>query len=192
MTLSLLDKIDAVLPQTQCGECQYDGCRPYAEALASGQDTPNHCPPGGIKTLRALGSLLNIKVDVYESEVAQATRPPSLAIIREDHCIGCTKCISACPVDAIVGSAKHMHTVIEQECTGCGLCVEPCPVDCIDMIPDKALNFNKDLARNRYEQKRLRAGISDIKKTNDNQETKKKYILEAIKRSSARRGQDHE
>ncbi|WP_336368521.1 electron transport complex subunit RsxB [Marinobacter sp. C2H3] len=129
---ALVDDIDALLPQTQCGQCGYPGCRPYAEAIADG-DAINKCPPGGDSAIAALADLLDVEPQPLDAEhgVAQARR---VAVIREDECIGCTKCIQACPVDAILGAAKHMHTVIEQECTGCDLCVEPCPVDCIDMI----------------------------------------------------------
>ena len=125
----LVDQIDSLLPQTQCG---FPGCRPYAEAIAQGEAI-NKCPPGGESTIKAMADLLDVEPQPLDAEhgVEQAKR---VAVIREDECIGCTKCIQACPVDAILGAAKHMHTVIESECTGCDLCVEPCPVDCIDMI----------------------------------------------------------
>ncbi|MFV8570918.1 electron transport complex subunit RsxB [Marinobacter sp. SBS5] len=128
----LVDQIDSLLPQTQCGQCGYPGCRPYADAIAEG-DAINKCPPGGESTIKALADLLDVEPQPLDAEhgAEQAVR---VAVIREDECIGCTKCIQACPVDAILGAAKHMHTVIESECTGCDLCVEPCPVDCIDMI----------------------------------------------------------
>jgi electron transport complex protein RnfB len=128
----LVDQIDGLLPQTQCGQCGYPGCRPYAEAIANG-DTINKCPPGGQSTVEALADLLD--VDAVPLEAGAEEEPvKKIAYIREDECIGCTKCIQACPVDAILGAAKQMHTVIESECTGCDLCVEPCPVDCIDML----------------------------------------------------------
>lgn len=127
--MSLINVIDALLPQTQCAKCGYDGCRPYAVALAEGDDI-NKCPPGGDETLHALASLLNKPVIPLAEEAILA----KVAFIREDECIGCTKCIQACPVDAIVGAAKLMHTVIAKECTGCDLCVVPCPMDCIDML----------------------------------------------------------
>ncbi|MDX1801385.1 MAG: electron transport complex subunit RsxB [Marinobacter sp.] len=128
----IVDQIDSLLPQTQCGQCGFPGCRPYAESIAAG-DAINRCPPGGEATIKALADLLDVEPQPLDAEhgVEQAQR---VAVIREEECIGCTKCIQACPVDAILGAAKHMHTVIEQECTGCDLCVEPCPVDCIDMI----------------------------------------------------------
>lgn len=128
----LTDQIDSLLPQTQCGQCGFPGCRPYAESIADG-GAINKCPPGGESTINALADLLGVEPQALDAEhgVEQAVR---VAVIREDECIGCTKCIQACPVDAILGSAKHMHTVIGTECTGCDLCVEPCPVDCIDMV----------------------------------------------------------
>ncbi|WP_076536412.1 electron transport complex subunit RsxB [Shewanella sp. UCD-KL21] len=128
----IVDQVEALLPQTQCGQCGYPGCRPYAEAIANG-DNINKCPPGGTATMEKLASLMGVDPEPL-NEVAQET-VKKVAYIREDECIGCTKCIQACPVDAILGAGKLMHTVITKDCTGCDLCVEPCPVDCIDMIP---------------------------------------------------------
>lgn len=128
----IAEQINALLPQTQCGQCGYPGCRPYAEAIAAG-DKINKCPPGGEATIHALAELLEVEPEPLDAE--EGEQPPLVAYIREDECIGCTKCIQACPVDAILGAARQMHTVIVSECTGCDLCVEPCPVDCIDMIP---------------------------------------------------------
>ncbi|QQP86976.1 electron transport complex subunit RsxB [Entomomonas asaccharolytica] len=162
--MQLINLIDALLPQTQCTKCGYQGCKPYAEAIANG-DAINKCPPGGEETINALAALLDKPVIA----LAEERSPAQLAYIREAECIGCTKCIQACPVDAIVGAAKLMHTVIETECTGCELCVAPCPVDCIDIIPlpkqlvaltgDSALTeeqrvtkqLRRDHARNRFE-----------------------------------------
>ena len=127
----IADQIESLLPQTQCGQCGYPGCRPYAEAIANG-DEINKCPPGGEATIAALADLLGVEAKPLD---AAQESVPSVAFIREEECIGCTKCIQACPVHAILGSAKHMHTVIASECTGCDLCVEPCPVDCIEMRP---------------------------------------------------------
>ena len=132
----ILDKIDAVLPQTQCGQCSYPGCRPYAEAIANGEADINRCPPGGETVILALADLLGVEPKPLDEEVGEE-KPKTVAVIDEVVCIGCTLCIQACPVDAILGAAKQMHTVIESECTGCDLCVEPCPVDCIDMVPVK-------------------------------------------------------
>ncbi|HEB98781.1 MAG TPA: electron transport complex subunit RsxB [Thiotrichales bacterium] len=132
----IVDQINAILPQTQCGQCGFAGCRPYAEAIAAGEAEINRCPPGGEAVMRALADLLGRDpVPLDESRGEQKEK--QVAVIDEQLCIGCTLCIQACPVDAILGAAKHMHTVIEEECTGCELCVEPCPVDCIHMVPVK-------------------------------------------------------
>ena len=128
----IVERIDSLLPQTQCGQCGHPGCRPYAEAISNGEPI-NKCPPGGQATIDALADLLDVEAVPLDSEHG-IEQEKKVAYIREAECIGCTKCIQACPVDAIVGSAKHMHTVITSECTGCDLCVEPCPVDCIDML----------------------------------------------------------
>jgi len=129
----IVDQINAILPQTQCGQCGYPGCKPYAEAIANGEPI-NKCPPGGEAGIHALADLLDVEpIDLDDEHGEEDVR--KVAVIREDECIGCTKCIQACPVDAILGAAKLMHTVIGSECTGCDLCVEPCPVDCIDMVP---------------------------------------------------------
>lgn len=130
--MSLIQRIDALLPQTQCGKCGHPGCKPYAEGIAAGEAI-NRCPPGGDETIAALSRLLDVPVLHLDTERGEA--PAQVAFIREAECIGCTKCIQACPVDAIVGASKLMHTVIVDECTGCDLCVAPCPVDCIDMLP---------------------------------------------------------
>jgi electron transport complex protein RnfB len=129
----VVDQIDAILPQTQCGQCGHPGCRPYAEAIAAGEEH-NKCPPGGEQTIQELSDLLGRDFLPLDEEHGEED-VKRVAYIREDECIGCTKCIQACPVDAIIGAAQKMHTVIEDECTGCDLCVEPCPVDCIDMVP---------------------------------------------------------
>jgi electron transport complex protein RnfB len=130
----IVDQIDALLPQTQCGQCGHPGCRPYAQAIADGEEI-NKCPPGGQATINALADLLDVEAPSLDAAEGDQSAIKKVAFIREDECIGCTKCIQACPMDAILGAAKHMHTVIADECTGCDLCVEPCPVDCIDMIP---------------------------------------------------------
>ena len=125
----LVDQIDAILPQTQCGQCGFPGCKPYAEAIANGEAEINQCPPGGMEGVQRLADLLGREVKARDAE----EKPKAVAIIDENTCIGCTKCIQACPVDAIVGASKHMHVVIEPLCTGCELCVPACPVDCIVM-----------------------------------------------------------
>jgi len=132
----LADQINELLPQTQCGQCSYPGCRPYAEAIANGAAEINRCPPGGETTIIALADLLDREPLPLSEEVGEE-KAPMVAIIDEQTCIGCTLCIQACPVDAILGAAKQMHTIIESECTGCELCIEPCPVDCITMEPIK-------------------------------------------------------
>jgi electron transport complex protein RnfB len=128
------DDIDALLPQTQCTRCGYTGCRPYAEAIADGSAAINQCPPGGAATIDALGSLLHRK-PLPLNPVNGIEGPTLVAQIDEDICIGCAKCLPPCPVDAIIGARKQMHTVVAELCTGCELCIAPCPVDCIKMVP---------------------------------------------------------
>ena len=130
MPIDLTERLDRLLPQTQCGQCGFPGCRPYAEAMARGEAGTDHCPPGGDAGARALALALDVPVRPYDRSRG-AQKPAQVAVIVEADCIGCTKCIQACPVDAIVGAAKHMHTVIEPLCTGCELCIPACPVDCI-------------------------------------------------------------
>lgn len=138
----LVEQIDNLLPQTQCGQCGYPGCKPYAEAIANGDDI-NKCPPGGEATIKQLADLMGVDAIPLDSAHGEED-VKKVAFIREDECIGCTKCIQACPVDAIMGASKVMHTVIIDECTGCDLCVEPCPVDCIDMVPLSDTNWKWD------------------------------------------------
>lgn len=128
----LADKIDAILPQTQCGQCGYPGCRPYADAIASGEADINLCPPGGEEGIQKLADLLGVEFKPFGGDLQP--KPKAVALIDENICIGCTLCLQACPVDAIMGAAKQMHTIIASECTGCELCVAPCPVDCISMV----------------------------------------------------------
>lgn len=130
----VVEKINALLPQTQCGQCNYPGCRPYAEAIASGEADINQCPPGGEAGVRALAELLGREPKPLDAAHG-VEQPARIAFILEEFCIGCVKCIQACPVDAIVGAPKRMHTVIPELCTGCDLCLPPCPVDCIEMRP---------------------------------------------------------
>ena len=203
--MSLVKQIDALLPQTQCGECSYAGCMPYAEALAAGTASIDRCPPGGVNTLIGLGKLLNIDPTPYLDSVQANTRPHAVAVIREAECIGCTKCIKACPVDAIIGTAKMMHAVITHECTGCGLCVEPCPMDCIDIVSQPEPSYNPDTARVRfvarqtrllrdehqkqqlYRQKRRLIAETEAKNSVDEIKAKQDYILQALARVKARK-----
>jgi len=132
----VVERIDALLPQTQCGQCGYPGCRPYAEAISKQEADINQCPPGGEAGIRALADLLGCETKPLNPENGEE-KPKTVVVIDELHCIGCTLCIQACPVDAIVGATKLMHTVITSECTGCNLCLPPCPVDCIDIVEVK-------------------------------------------------------
>jgi len=136
VTKTLADQIEDLLPQTQCTKCGYPACRPYAEAIANGEAPINQCPPGGIEGVRRLASLTGHPV-IPINPANGVERPRPVAFIDESLCIGCTLCIQACPVDAIMGAAKQMHTILPSLCTGCDLCVAPCPVDCIAMIPNR-------------------------------------------------------
>ena len=153
---SLVNEIDAILPQTQCGKCSFPGCKPYATAIAEGRADINQCPPGGEEGIRKLAQLLGVATKPLNPDNG-AIKPRSVAFINEQICIGCALCLPACPVDAIVGAAKQMHTILTSECTGCELCIAPCPVDCISMLPlpeeiptDKWQDL-ADAARMRYE-----------------------------------------
>src|SRR5512134_1771645 len=150
--VALADAIDRLLPQTQCTRCGYPACRPYAEAVAAGEAAINRCPPGGDAGIRALAALTGRPYAPLDPECG-VEAPRRVALIDESRCIGCTLCITACPVDAIAGARRQMHTVIADLCTGCDLCLPPCPVDCIDMVPaaDPAWDrLRADAARDRY------------------------------------------
>jgi electron transport complex protein RnfB len=153
---SAVERIDALLPQTQCTRCGYPGCKPYAAAIASGEAQINQCPPGGNATIRALGALLGREFLPLNPANGVET-PPLVAWIDEARCIGCARCLPPCPVDAIVGAAKFMHTVLAERCTGCELCIAPCPVDCIEMHPAAHPEaISATLNRDRYESHTLR------------------------------------
>ena len=194
------EEIDALLPQTQCGLCTYGACMPYAEALIYEQAPINLCPPGGVATLKVLADLFMQDPLPFIKDMQQKTKPKMLAVIREDECIGCMKCIQACPVDAILGSAKQMHTVIADECTGCELCVAPCPVDCIDLLTfsedaietsETSLNRKKNTARTRYNDRQMRLkGEKQAKKTlmlSNSLSKRKTYIEAALARKAIKK-----
>jgi len=155
----LADRVDAVLPQTQCTKCGYEGCRPYADAIAAGEAEINQCPPGGAAGIEALAQLLQ-RAPLPLNPENGVERPLTVAVIDESRCIGCTLCIPACPVDAILGSAKRMHSVIASHCTGCDLCLPPCPMDCISMVPVTPARAwtaaDRDAARARHAVRRVR------------------------------------
>ncbi|MFS1538696.1 MAG: electron transport complex subunit RsxB [Candidatus Phlomobacter fragariae] len=141
----IVEKIDQLLPQSQCGQCGYPGCRPYAEAITNSGETINKCAPGGEQAMLKIAELLNMEPQALDED--KLTPERKVAFIDEANCIGCTKCIQACPVDAIVGTTRAMHTVVKDLCTGCDLCVAPCPTDCITMLPIKTTikNWKWDL-----------------------------------------------
>src|SRR5699024_9862794 len=199
---NLVAQLNDVLPQTQCEQCGFKGCLPYAEAMAAGEALYNRCPPGGDDTLAALASILQQPTIALDHTRGVHYPQPRTAFIREDECIGCTKCIQACPVDAIMGAAKLMHTVIVDECSGCELCVEPCPVDCIDIIDVSTLpltpterhvrgqhlrtryeNRNERLARNKAERdaKRKKRAANLAIRTKENQEDEFELALKLSK-----------
>jgi electron transport complex protein RnfB len=200
---TLVEQIDALLPQTQCTKCGYPACRPYAEAIAGGEAEINQCPPGGDAGVRKLAALLGRKYQPLNPRngIEQARR---VAIVDEARCIGCTLCIQACPVDAIVGAPKLMHTVVTELCSGCDLCVPPCPVDCIDMVPAAGADAiwdraRADAARERFELRRARLererreraermAARALKAKEDPDADKKRAIIRAaIERARARR-----
>lgn len=156
-TQALIQKIDAILPQTQCTRCGYDACLPYAQAIALDNEAINRCPPGGDAGIKALAEITQQPIQALDPECGAHT-PPTIAFIDEEHCIGCTLCIQACPVDAIVGANKKMHTVLNERCTGCDLCLAPCPVDCITMIPgpNEWTRHHANQAREHFNQRQTR------------------------------------
>jgi electron transport complex protein RnfB len=190
MNDTLIAQIDALLPQTQCGQCGYNGCLPYATAMAAENEAINRCPPGGVKTLYALANLLGKNVEPYAAEMPAQQQSLQAAYIQEGNCIGCTKCIQACPIDAIIGAAKQLHVVLTEECTGCGLCVEPCPVDCIELKNVSVLAYSPQKARERFYAKKTRILPKIVEgkaKIND----KKAYIEAALARARAKRRNEY-
>lgn len=177
-------QLDELLPQTQCSKCGYPGCRPYAEAIAAGEAI-NHCAPGGQDTINKIAGLLGVEPLPLDSNYGVESSIKRVAYIREAECIGCTKCIQACPVDAIIGAAKHTHTVIVDECTGCDLCLEPCPVDCIDMIPvahiePQETKLKADRARERFQRRNQR-----LVQEAANKEARQRARIEAAAKTTA-------
>jgi len=197
-SLSLADRIDAILPQTQCEQCGYHGCRPYAEAIARDQAPINQCPPGGLAGIEQLATLLHLPALPLNPDHG-VEKPRTLARIVESDCIGCTKCIQACPVDAIIGASKLMHTVIADDCTGCELCVPACPVDCIVLLPmpvtqiDNAhadaarAHFNRREARLQSQRLQRDAELAAHKSAADNGAVQRNPVLEALARAKAKR-----
>lgn len=179
----LVEKIDAVLPQTQCTKCGYDGCRPYAEAIARGEADINQCPPGGDHGIHVLADLLGKEYKPL-NPAHGVEQPRMVAFIDEPICIGCTLCIQACPVDAIVGAAKLMHTIVPELCSGCDLCVAPCPVDCISMQPVTA----EELARDRSEQWRSQHEFLLFRQQRSKEEKERKSATTTASSSAAAAG----
>lgn len=186
-----VDRIDALLPQTQCRRCGEDGCRPYAQAIADGLAPIDRCLPGGDATIAALAELL--RVPALPLDASRGTpRPLALAFIDEASCIGCTLCIEACPTDAIVGATKQMHTILADRCTGCELCLPPCPVDCIAMLPAGRdwTPVDADLARERFAARRERlARKTQPRKPHavDPRDERKDAVAAALARARSRR-----
>ena len=200
---SLVDQIDALLPQTQCTRCGYPACRPYAKAIADGEADIDQCPPGGLEGVAAIAQLLGIATKPLNPDYG-VEAAPTVAVIDEDACIGCTKCIVACPVDAIIGTGKRMHTIIASECTGCELCIPPCPVDCIAMVATAAQPLSRvevmkraKLAQRRYEDRAQRlareandateAPLATIAIAVETTPMSRDAVLDAIARGRARR-----
>ena len=209
---ALADRIDAVLPQTQCTKCGYDGCRPYAEAIAAGRADINQCPPGGAAGIQHLSDLTG-RLSLSLNPANGVERGLHAAVIDESLCIGCTLCIQACPVDAIVGAARVMHSVVDEWCNGCDLCVAPCPMDCIVMVPvqpprawsdddarDSRARYHARRARLAFERAEREAVLLDKARsklneldrrddlTADEAARKRTVVQAAIERARARRG----
>ena len=185
---TLTEQINACLPQTQCELCAYPGCAPYAKAIATEGAPINKCLPGQTHTLKALAKLTNQDPEPYLKDMMRLQKKATVAIIREEECIGCTKCIQACPVDAIIGSAKHMHTIVTDACTGCELCIAPCPTDCIDLIALANPTFSKEQSmrfQKRHEQHLQR--VATEKKATHDRYLKAKQHTEHPQQSQAAR-----
>ncbi len=179
-----INAIDALLPQTQCRLCGYNGCRPYATAIVENNESIDRCPPGGVETLKKLAAATNQDAQPFIKSMEQKQLPPLAAVIREAECIGCVKCLAVCPTDAIIGASKQMHTVVADDCTGCQLCVPACPVDCIDIIEVTKQN-KADSWRERYEKHQARLAREKIAENNEIAplEERKKRIAEILART---------
>ena len=175
---TLAEKIDALLPQTQCTKCGFAGCMPYAQAIAAGEVGIERCPPGGDAGIAALAALLSRAIVPLDTGRG-AHLPHRIAVIDEAACIGCAKCLKACPTDAIIGANKVMHTVIPELCTGCDLCVPPCPVDCISMVDDPRYSaaLNPDTARERFQFHNFRLA-RDLRERDELLAAKERAIIE--------------
>ena len=173
----MLEALNNILPQTQCGQCSFKGCRPYAQAIIEGEADINQCPPGGDLGIAKIAKLLDVQPKPLNTQFGEH-KPKSVALIDEEVCIGCVKCIAACPVDAILGAAKFMHTVIVSECTGCELCIAPCPVDCITMqILDNPLSAPSNLhAKQRHEARQQRKEKETFDKTERLRKQKERLV----------------
>ncbi len=179
--MTLAEQIDALLPQTQCGKCGYPGCKPYSQAIANGEADINQCPPGGEQGIQLLAELLAVPVKPLNPAFG-IERPRLLAVINEAECIGCTKCIPPCPVDAILGASKQLHSVLSTLCTGCELCVEPCPVNCISMQPAPQPTWTVEDAqrsRQRYQARNQRLASREAEKAE--RLKRQKQMLEQLK-----------
>ncbi len=179
--MSLAERIDALLPQTQCRKCGFQGCRPYAEAMAQGAADINRCPPGGQAGIVKLADLLGVDIKPLDPSCG-SEGPRLIAVINEADCIGCTKCLPPCPTDAILGASKYLHTVIPALCTGCELCVAPCPVACISMEPASPPEWSSqdaERSRNRYHAKNQRLARQDAEKAD--RLAKQKQLLAKLK-----------
>ncbi len=190
MSSSLSDRIDALLPQTQCTKCGFEGCRPYADAIAAGEAEINQCPPGGAAGIEALAQLLH-RAQLPLNPANGVERALTVAVIDESRCIGCTLCIPACPVDAIIGASKRMHSVIASHCTGCDLCLAPCPMDCISMIPVMPARewtaVDRDAARARHEARRARLHRATVSQPGQPHDHRAATVAAAIARAQQRR-----
>lgn len=205
----LTEQINDLLPQTQCQDCDYPGCLPYATALAAGSAPLDKCLPGGVRVMQLLGSALNQPVDHLIPAMQQKAKPNQRVQIDEALCIGCVKCIQACPVDAIIGSPKKMHTVLSDACTGCQLCIPPCPMDCIDIVIEPprsaaAQQVAAQQARQRFEAKQQRESSNKLTRAQQHQQhllkqsnrqqtvaARQQAIVAAIERARSKKNKPH-